>query len=717
MNDVTVIPPIDELDRLPTPLTPGESRVLDLFRDHLPDGWEIYVQPHLNGLRPDFVLLHPENGIAVFEIKDWDLDALDYFYDGSPSTLHGRRDGKTFSLASQDPVAKVVAYKEEIHGLYCPSLPAQVGFGVITAGVIFPFASREKLTRLFGSKYEKHLTYPQNPLCSREDLESEDILRVFPLLQRRNEYMNREIAAELRSWLVEPEVSIEQRRSLRLDKRQTKLATGRTRTGYRRIKGPAGSGKSMVLAARAAELAREGKTVLVVTFNITLLNYLRDLAVRRWRGKAIVERITWLNFHQWCKRIAIAAGERERYKRLWKDDDQGRDAVLNEEMAELVLGLYQRGEPALPKYDAILVDEGQDYRLSWWNALRAARKTSGEMLLVADPTQDLYATARAWTEQAMVGAGFPGGQWTTLDVSYRLPPELIPLVRDFAERFLPHDELRVLPQPAQVELPLARTHLRWFQVKDDRAEDACVAEVLALPSSTTGAILPWADITFLTSSRAFGSAVVNRLEGHGVRVLHTFYDGQEERRRKLAFFKGAPMVKATTIHSFKGWEGRALVVHLADLSNDQSKAAAYAALTRLKRHEEACVLSVVCSWDGAAEFGRSWPSFRAWPGDGFGVDIRVLEDFSAEWRPVVAAIAASDGVAIEPGEEVMQGGRVVDLDLATVRRGTQSLRLVDDSRASSDDVTSALVSQGHRVLRVRASEPDVVARVLAALEE
>lgn len=717
MNDITVIPPIDELERLPTPLTPGESRVLALFLEQLPDGWEVYVQPHLNGLRPDFVLLHPENGIAVYEVKDWDLDALDYFFQGTPPSLHGRRDAKTFSLASQDPIAKVTAYKEEIHGLYCPSLPGQVGFGVITAGVVFPYASREKLNNLFGPPYKKHLAYPQNPLCSREDLESEDVLKFFPLLQRRNEHMTPEIATELRSWLVEPEVSIEQRRPLELDRRQRRLATGRTRTGYRRVKGPAGSGKSLVLAARAAELAKEGKTVLVATFNITLLNYLRDLAVRWWRGKAIAERITWLNFHQWCKRVAIAAGEREAFQKLWKDDDQEKDAVLNEKLAELVLGLYQREGTSLPKYDAILVDEGQDYRLSWWNALRAACKSGGEMLLVADPTQDLYATARAWTEQAMVGAGFPGGQWTTLDASYRLPPELIPLARDFAERFLPHDELRTLPQPAQIELSLARTHLRWFQVKDNRAEDACVAEVLGLPSSTRGATLPWADVTFLASSKAFGSSVVKRLEVHGVRVLHTFYDGQEERRRKLAFFKGAPKVKATTIHSFKGWEGRALVVHLGDLSNDQSKAAAYAALTRLKRHEEACVLSVVCAWDGAAEYGRSWPSFRAWPGDGLGVDSRVLEDFNAEWRPVVAALAASDGVTVEPGDEVMQGGRVVDLDLATVHKGTQALRLVDDSRSTSSDVASALLSQGHRALRVRASEPDVVARVLAALEE
>lgn len=615
MSGVAIVPPIEELAGLPTPLTPGESRVLDFFRGHLPAGWEVYVQPHLNGLCPDFVLLHPRNGIAVYEVKDWDLDAVDYFFSGTPPTLHGRRDGRAFSLASRDPVAKAEAYKKEIHELYCPSLSPKTGFGVITAGVIFPFASRKKTYDLFGLPYKEWLSHKQNPLCSHEDFELESLQTVFPFSERHSYCMNENIAAELRSWLVEPNVSIEQRRPLELDSRQRGLVTSRTQTGFRRIKGPAGSGKSLVLAARAAELANEGKTVLVATFNITLLNYLRDLAVRWRRGKAIVDHITWLNFHQWCRRIVLEAGEHDRYRRLWKDNDQERDHVFNKKMAEVVLELYRRGGAVLPKYDAILVDEGQDYRLSWWIALRAARKNDGEMLLVADPTQDLYATARAWTERAMVEAGF-SGPWTTLEASYRLPPGFIPLVRDFAKRFLPEDELQTLPRPAQGELTLARTDLRWCQVTPDRAEDACVAEILNLPRSAGG--IPWADITFLCSTKAFGLNVVSRLKGHGVRVLHTFYGPSEERRRKLAFFKGAPMVKATTIHSFKGWESRALVVHLGDLPNKRSKAAAYAALTRLKHHEEACVLSVVCSWDEAAEFGRTWPSFRTWPGDGLG---------------------------------------------------------------------------------------------------
>ena len=74
-----ICPPRCELQLLRTPLTAGELRVLDFFDQYMPDGWEIYIQPHLNGLRPDFVLLHPHAGIAVFEVKDWSLDAMTYF--------------------------------------------------------------------------------------------------------------------------------------------------------------------------------------------------------------------------------------------------------------------------------------------------------------------------------------------------------------------------------------------------------------------------------------------------------------------------------------------------------------------------------------------------------------------------------------------------------------------------------------------------------------
>ena len=56
-----------DLPLLKPPLQPGERLVFEFFDQLLPVEWEIYLQPFLNGQRPDFVLLHPEKGVAVFE--------------------------------------------------------------------------------------------------------------------------------------------------------------------------------------------------------------------------------------------------------------------------------------------------------------------------------------------------------------------------------------------------------------------------------------------------------------------------------------------------------------------------------------------------------------------------------------------------------------------------------------------------------------------------
>jgi len=73
-----VHPPRAALQSLRQPLTEGEKAVFELFDQKLPAEWEIYIQPHMNGLRLDFVLLNPDVGIGVFEVKDWDLDAMSY---------------------------------------------------------------------------------------------------------------------------------------------------------------------------------------------------------------------------------------------------------------------------------------------------------------------------------------------------------------------------------------------------------------------------------------------------------------------------------------------------------------------------------------------------------------------------------------------------------------------------------------------------------------
>lgn len=93
------------------------------------------------------------------------------------------------------------------------------------------------------------------------------------------------------------------------------------------------------------------------------------------------------------------------------------------------------------RFDAVLIDEGQDFTLYWWNMLRTHVVTiDGEMLLVAEPTQDVD-DKRVWTdEEQVLGAGF-SGEWTDLRGSYRMPGDLVEIANQFAERSVDGERL------------------------------------------------------------------------------------------------------------------------------------------------------------------------------------------------------------------------------------------------------------------------------------
>lgn len=622
-----VVPPIEELRALRQPLTLGERRVVDWFIELLPSGWEIYIQPHLNGLRPDVVLLHPKCGIAVYEIKDWTLHSVHrYVRQGRVGpVLMGRKDGRDFSLAKQDPVAKIEQYKDELYGLYVPSLPAGNGLGSIVAGVIFTDAPTDAVLDLLGPlrKFRRQSEYPKlYPVVGSEligDLSKDALRAVLSCASRLDDRMTDRVAAELRHWLVEPSFSSEQRDPLAkcMTKRQRALAVNEDNVRFRRIKGPAGSGKSLVIAGRAAELAAAGKRVLVVTFNITLINYLLDLAVRYAQSGAIRDQITALNFHYWCKRVASDAGRDKEYDELWSAIDP-EDADSSRMVLEVTLPRAATQWAASlddeDRWDAILVDEGQDFLPGWWSALRAALPSdgSGEAMLAADAQQNIYAVA-PWTESDMTGAGFRG-RWVTLDHSYRLSPSLCGLASEFVQQFLPDAaDHRPVPPDGQFEF---KTVLRWRQVgAADNMADQCVAALIGILEASGDDPVAAADLVCIVDKDEVGLDVVSRLREKRIFAIHTFGHGrskrereEDSRRRKLAFYKGDARIKVTTVQSFKGWESRALVLLISDAKNRGSLALAYAGITRLRRDDHGCYLTVVCAAPQLAEYSKLWPA-------------------------------------------------------------------------------------------------------------
>ena len=143
----------------------------------------------------------------------------------------------------------------------------------------------------------------------------------------------------------------------------------------------------------------------------------RELAEQQAKTpKAIREQVEFRHFHGWCKHICTLAGCENDYFQLWRRFPE--DAVLDEHMAKLVLQIYE--DPSvrdiLPVYDAILVDEGQDYNKDWWQTLQAAVKPDGEMLLVADKTQNIYGKDLTWLDGSLRGTGFSSSSASRLSL-------------------------------------------------------------------------------------------------------------------------------------------------------------------------------------------------------------------------------------------------------------------------------------------------------------
>lgn len=202
MQQRIIDPPKDQWHRLPTPLTSGENKVYNLFDAGLPLEWEMYIQPHLNGLRPDLVLLNPYAGIAVFEIKDWSLNTLQYSIE--------------YNWATQSPINQIKIYEDEIFNLYCPRLDDRYGKAVISAGLIFTQIPQVMVNRLLNPFRDGNMgKFPdQYPFAGSEGLEEGNIDALFPEHKKWGQHnpsrtMSNDTANDLRGWLKEPAFSKE----------------------------------------------------------------------------------------------------------------------------------------------------------------------------------------------------------------------------------------------------------------------------------------------------------------------------------------------------------------------------------------------------------------------------------------------------------------------------------------------------------------------------
>ena len=141
------------------------------------------------------------------------------------------------------------------------------------------------------------------------------------------------------------------------------------------ILGVAGSGKTLIAAEKARRLAAEGFDVLLTCFNRPLAEWLAATVGRH-------ERVTVSTFHRLAERLGQEAG--------LIGAKPAHDAAYFDGLADILDRVLRDGGG--PRFDAIVVDEGQDLDSVWWLPLLdlLRDRERGIVYVFGDANQDLY---------------------------------------------------------------------------------------------------------------------------------------------------------------------------------------------------------------------------------------------------------------------------------------------------------------------------------------
>jgi superfamily I DNA/RNA helicase len=275
------------------------------------------------------------------------------------------------------------------------------------------------------------------------------------------------------------------------------------------VAGCAGSGKTLLAAEKARRLAKSGFRTLLTCFNRPLADHLND-ALGDQDG------LTVQNFHSLCARLAQEARIALEWPIRPADEPGFYDRVLPNT-------LLKASERMGPIFDALVVDEGQDFASTWWEALSFLLEDPdrGIIYVFFDDNQRLYRR--------------PGG----------LPPDLVNVelhenwrntrpIHELVSKFYTGDPLIGLgPDGPPVDT---------IQVASPGLLRATLGRVLHRLCMDNN-IAPQ-DIVILTSRHLDAAAVVGRVGSYDVE-LEPIRPNQ---------------VKVSSIHRFKGLDAKVVVL-------------------------------------------------------------------------------------------------------------------------------------------------------------
>ncbi|MEZ4864827.1 MAG: NERD domain-containing protein [Caldilineaceae bacterium] len=330
----------------------------------------------------DFVVLHPRKGLLVLEIKGGEIK-----FQADTHQWIRTENGSGRQYEIQDPFVQAernkYALRDRIqeHDLFRLSGPLNFTIG---HSVIFPDCRYEGtlpahvqdpilfsaddlaiLSRKIDHAYDAWC--PVNNQRAMPSIEFDAILEALSPVFRLTPVLWRTLDDQ-------------EERIKRLTDAQTRLLEMLQNQDRAAIEGVAGSGKTILAISQAQRFARSGKRTLFVCYNRPLADWLRNLLPNQYRDAIVIE-----TYHQLCREMCRVARLPFPATSFNQDFWDYEAPELLEQAAQLV--------DDEQRFDAIVVDEGQDFRDFWWLTLEKLYRSDavhGPLYIFYDPKQNIY---------------------------------------------------------------------------------------------------------------------------------------------------------------------------------------------------------------------------------------------------------------------------------------------------------------------------------------
>lgn len=378
----------------------SERPVFEALRDQLSSEYTIvhsypWLRPWrrgaLNEGEADFVIIHPDRGILVLEVKG-----------GSSIRYDGRkwyRDTRKGSEEFKDPFSQAQRNMHALLDIIEERSDGKIRKADIVHGyaVVFPHLNYDGA--LPGHINDKMIISGNG--LSRMETAVRDVYAVWTGLSRpitSDKYsvlVDKIIVPKFRFFRpIGVDVRWHSEKLFDLTKVQSRVFSGLYQENRVLVKGVAGSGKTILAYDRALSFARKDAKTLLICYNKELAAWIKQSVEEEPDIESLRNQISVEHFH------GLAANLAEKANIDFSPLDGGppTNAFWDEEVPDLMeQAIFTlEGDNDFGRFDAIVVDEAQDFCLGWWYVLTQSllKETDGPLYAFMDPNQSIHGDAQ-----------------------------------------------------------------------------------------------------------------------------------------------------------------------------------------------------------------------------------------------------------------------------------------------------------------------------------